>query len=50
MRIEQESALKVREEMLEQVIEHHKLESEKINRIGMENKKYQPDLEEQISH
>lgn len=50
MRIEQESALKEREEMLEQMREHRKLESEKINRIRMENKKYQSDLEEQISY
>ena len=36
--------------MLEQMREHRKLESEKINRIRMENKKYQSDLEEQISY
>ena len=36
--------------MLEQMREHRKLESEKINRIRMENKKYQSDLDEQISY
>ena len=36
--------------MLEQMREHRKLESEKINRIRMENKRYQSDLEEQISY
>ena len=50
MREEQDSAMKERLELHEQMEEYRRLENEKINMIRKENEKYQNDLEQQIEY
>merc|ERR1712080_340445 len=50
MRDEQDSALKERSELHQQMEAYRQLETEKINRIRKENEKYQNDLEQQIDY
>jgi len=48
LRQEQQSAMKERQELLHQMEEHRRLETERISRIRTENRQYQDDLEQQI--
>ena len=50
LRQEQQSAMRERQELLDQMEEHRRLESERINRIRTENRQYQNDLEQQINY
>ena len=50
LRQEQQSAMKERQELLDQMDEHRRLETERIARIRTENRQYQDDLEQQISY
>jgi len=50
LRTEQQSAMKERLELHDQMEEYRRLESERINQIRKENQKYQNDLEQQIDY